>query len=208
MKRLLVEFLGTFFLVAAVALTANPLAIASMLMAWVYIGGYLSGAHYNPAVSLAAVQSKKLASSLLARYWLAQIAGGFAAYVLAAFLMGQVVVPAPAAGVSWLHAFVVEVLLAFVFCLVVLVVSTARDFKNSYIFGFAIGFTVPALAILGTPISGGLFNPAIALGANLYGLLRGVHILWAHLFLYVGGALLGGLLAAHAFKYFVLDEEK
>ena len=74
MKKLLMEFLGTYFLILAVSMTLNPLAIAAMLMAyWIYIGGYVSGAHYNPAVSLGVAFSDRLAWPTFIRYVGAQI---------------------------------------------------------------------------------------------------------------------------------------
>lgn len=208
MKKAIMEFLGTFFLVLTIVLTANPLAIAAMLMAWVYIGGYISGGHYNPAISFGAALTQRLSWHSFYRYAAAQILGGVAAYALVSYLVGQVAIPAPGASYSVAQAFIVETLLAFVLVLVVLNVATSDKYKNSSIFGFAIGFTIPALAYLGGPISGGLFNPALALGANIFGALKGAHISWENLLMYVGGALLGGFLAAYAFKYFVLDEKR
>jgi aquaporin Z len=208
MKRSLIECLGSFFLVFMVAMGTGPLAVAAMLMAWVYIGGYISGAHYNPAVSLAAAYSGKLHRRELGAYMLAQIVGGCLAYILATFLLGHIHVPAPAAGVTIFQAFIVEILLAFVLSMVVLTVATSKKYAGNYVFGFAIGFTIPALAALGQTTSGGLFNPAIAIGSATVGLFYGVPLAWDNLFMYVIGALLGGLLAAHAFKYFVLDEER
>jgi aquaporin Z len=208
MKKLLMEFLGTFFLVLTVALTANPFAIAAMLMAWVYIGGYVSGAHYNPAVSLAVALRGRLPWDQVPLYMIAQTLGGFAAFAMASFLHGHITMPAPGAGVTLFQAFIVELLLAFILALVVLTVATADKFKGNTIFGFAIGFTIPALAVLGTPISGGLFNPALALGALSFGALKGMHIVFLHLVMYVAGALLGGALAACAFRYFALGDRQ
>ncbi|MCL4361810.1 aquaporin [Candidatus Dependentiae bacterium] len=206
MKKLVMEFLGTFFLVLTVAVTGNPLAIASVLMAWTYIGGFVSGAHYNPAVSLAVGIRSGHEWIHIAYYTLAQVLGGIIAYATTYYLHGSIHIPAPAVGL--VQAFIVEILLAFVFTLVVLTVSTAEVFKNNYVFGFAIGFTIPALVYLGTPISGGLFNPAIALGANLLGVIRGMPVMWSEVGMYVGGALIGGALAAYAFDYFRLDSKR
>jgi aquaporin Z len=206
MKKLVMEFLGTFFLVLTVAITGNPLAIAAMLMAWIYIGAYVSGAHYNPAVSLAVGLRGSWLWESIARFWAAQVLGGFVAYGATWFLASQIVVPTPSIPV--LPAFLVEVLLTFVFALVVLTLATTQKYAGNYVFGFGIGFTVLALAILGSPFTGGLFNPAISIGANLFALLRGAAISWEHLFMYVGGALLGGVLAAYAYRYFGLEDKR
>ena len=206
MRRLIVEFLGTFFLILTIALTGNAIAIAAMLMAWVYIGGYISGGHYNPAVSLGTLLIGRLRQNEFFRYLGAQVLGGFAAYAVAYYLRGSVAIPEPS--VAMLPAFIVEVLLAFVFVLLVLVVTHAERFKGSHIFGFAIGFAVPALVLAGSPLSGGLFNPAIALGSNLFGIIKGAHIVWADILMYVGGAFFGGFLAAWVYKYLGFDEKK
>jgi aquaporin Z len=206
MRRLVVECLGTFFFLLTIALTSNAIAIACMLMAWVYIGGYISGGHYNPAVTLAVGLRGNWQWLTIVRYWLAQILGGTFAFATAYYLSGHLTMPKPTAPFG--KAFLVEVLLAFVLAFVVLVVGVSDKFKNSTIFGFAIGFTIPALAALGSPISGGLFNPAIPLGSHIFGLLKGIPLDGANLFLYVGGALLGGFLAAYAYNYFRFDEKR
>lgn len=204
MKKSLMELLGTFFFIFTIIMTGNPFAIAAMLMAWVYIGAYVSGAHYNPAVTLAIALRTHSRSHHIAWFMVAQVLGGFLAFAAAAFLGSEIMVPTPA--VPLLQAFVIEALLAFVLAFVVLVVATSEKFKASHVFGFAIGFTIPALAALGATTSGGLFNPAIALGANLFGLTQGMMIEWQNLVMYVVGALLGGALAAYAFKFF-FDEK-
>ena len=129
MKKVVMEFLGTFFFILTIAMTANPFAIAAMLMAWVYIGGYISGAHYNPMVSLAIALRGRLSWHMFGKYVIAQILGGFTAYVVAG-LMGNVIIPAPGVHVTFLHAFIIEVLLAFVLALIVLVVATSSKFKT------------------------------------------------------------------------------
>lgn len=202
MKKQLMEFLGTFFFISTIAMTSNPIAIGLMLMAWLYIGGYISGGHFNPMVSLAVAIRGNLNWKDFPSYVIAQIAGGFLAYAMTYFIYGKISVPAPGSQVTLLQAFIVEILLAFVLALVVLVTATSDKFKNSQIFGFAIGLTIPALAAIGGPISGGLFNPAIALGSSLFALTKGLPIAWPALLMYVIGALIGGYLAAQAFKYF------
>lgn len=202
MKKLCMEFLGTFFLVLSVLITGEPIAIAAMLMAWVYIGAFISGGHYNPMVSLAMTIRGMLTWCHFGYYMFAQCLGALAAYLMTLFLKGIVVIPSPGCGVSLLQAGVAEVMLAFVLALIILVVATADQFKANYVFGAAIGFTILALGTLGGPISGGLFNPAIALGGFLFSLLFGAPVVPYHLAMYLVGAFLGGALAAYSFDYF------
>ena len=196
------EFIGTFFFILTIAMGTHPLAIASMLMAWLYIGKFVSGAHYNPMLSLALMLRGSFARSEFAPYVVAQVLGGAAAYMLSAFLQHGLMLPAPGADVSLLQAGLVEVLLSFVFASIVLVVATGDHFKGSNLFGFAIAFTIPALAAVGGPISGGLFNPAIALGAPLAGMFHGMPVVWEHVAMYVVGAAVGAVLAAKSFAHF------
>lgn len=208
MKKLIMEFLGTFFLVLAFAITSNPVAIAAMLMAWVYIGAHVSGAHYNPIISFANALLGKMSWSAFAQYAGIQIIGGLAAFALALNLLGQVAIPTPGANVGLVSAFIMETLLAFVFTSLVLVMAHTKRFRASSIAGFAIGFTLPALALVGGPISGGLFNPAISLGANLLGMFNNVSIVWPNVLMYVGGGLLGAFLAGYAYHVFVPADER
>jgi aquaporin Z len=93
MSKLLVEFVGTFFLVLVVALTGNPLAIGSILMVMVYAGGHISGAHYNPAVTIGLLMSGKVRNGDAIGYILAQLLGAFAAAGVAFWLTGKALVP-------------------------------------------------------------------------------------------------------------------
>ncbi|OQA36186.1 MAG: aquaporin Z [Candidatus Dependentiae bacterium ADurb.Bin331] len=209
MRKLLMEFIGTFFFILTIAIGAGPIAVSSMLMAWLYIGFYVSGGHFNPMVTLAVMLTEGITLVHAGYYMLAQIAGGFLAYAAAAYLHTRVVFPEPNASVSLAQAFIVEILLAFVFASVVLHVAMTKRFHASTVFGFAIGFTIPALMAFGGPISGGLFNPAISIGSTLFGAISGMsEIMWSHLGMYVIGAFLGGALAAYAFIYFVPERSR
>lgn len=201
MKKAIMEFLGTFFFVLAIALNTSPFAIACMLMAWIYIAAHISGSHFNPMVSLAVYLCNKLSQQDLVRYIVAQVLGGAAAYALAWFLHGSIAIPHPGANTSLLQAFIVEILFSFILASIVLYI-TSEKYKGNQIFGFAISFTVPALVLAGGPISGGVFNPAVALGSHIFGILKNMPIAWEHLAMYVVGALLGGCLAAYLFKFF------
>ena len=208
MKKLIIEFLGTFFLVLAIALTFDQFAIATMVMAWVYIGRFISGSNYNPAVSLALALIGKLSWRELPYYFTAQILGGFSAFAMTAYIHGHMSVPAPGAHVTFIQALSMEIMLTFVFALLVLVVTSSQQYKGSDIFGFAIGLAILALSALGGPISGGLFNPAISVGAVLYALVTGMSFSLVNLGLYVIGGLVGAVLAAYAFYHLIAEEQE
>jgi aquaporin Z len=162
------------------------------------MGGHVSGAHYNPAVSLAARLGGKLETRELVPYWLAQLTGGVAAALAVRAILGRTFALAPAPESSALAAWLVEILFTFALCLVIF--NTAMNAKtkgNSY-YGLAIGFTVAAGAIAGGPISGGAFNPAVGIGPILVHATIGDGDL-ADLLLYIVGPCLGGVLAALVF---------
>ena len=209
MRKYLTEFLGTFFLVLTIGLavgsgtTFAPIAIGSALMIMVYMGGHISGAHYNPAVTLAVFIRGKIDIKDAGIYWVSQILGG----VAAAFLAGWLVQDADftflvekAGSASPVQALAVEILFTFALALVVLNVATAKGTEGNSFYGLAIGFTVLVGAFAGGPISGGAFNPAVGIGPNVIN--GGFTDLW----IYIVGPLLGGALAGFTFNF--QNEEK
>jgi len=114
MGKLLTEMIGTFFLVLTIGLTVlgetpfAPIAIGSALMVMVYMGGHVSGAHYNPAVSLAVWMRGKLETKDLLPYWGAQIVGALLAGAIVMVTAGSTFAPAPAADASVVAALLLE----------------------------------------------------------------------------------------------------
>jgi len=211
MKRYLTEFVGTFFLVLTIGLsvlsgtTFAPLAIGSSLMAMVYMGGHISGAHYNPAVSLAFYLRGKLAPRELVPYWVAQIAGALLAGFTYYAMLGKTFQLAPAATATTFQALLVEFLFTFALALVVLNSATSPHTSGNSFYGLAIGFIVTGGAFAGGPISGGAFNPAVGTGPTIVHAIFG-HGSLAHLWLYFVGPLAGGALAALVYKIQHTDE--
>src|SRR5262249_19168573 len=152
MKNYLTEFIGTFFLVFTVGLAVHsgsplaPLAIGASLMAMVYMGGHISGAHYNPAVTLAVTMRNKLPAREMVPYWISQLLGALAASWMAYVVTGGTFAPAPGDGVSPLQAFLVEFFYTFALASVVLNVATHRRTAANSFYGLAIGFTIAAAA--------------------------------------------------------------
>ncbi len=204
-RKLLTETIGTFFLVLTIGLTVTaglplaPLAIGAALMVMVYMGGAVSGAHYNPAVTTAVLLRGRIAGGEAAAYMAAQVAGATLAALAVYGIVGQTFMPAPAPTASVAAALVVEVLFTFALALVVLNVATARATDGNSYFGLAIGLTVMAGAFAGGPVSGGAFNPAVGLGPAIVSAAFGGGAV-GHVWLYLAGPIVGGALAAFVFR--------
>jgi aquaporin Z len=204
MAKYLTEFLGTFFLVLTIGLSVligaplPSLAIGGVLMVMVYMGGHISGAHYNPAVSLALLLRGKLPASEFVPYVIAQVVGGLVAMFTVNAILGKTLAPAPGDGIGTMAALLVEILFTFALALVVLNSAATDKTKGNSFYGLAIGFTLFVAAMAGGPISGGAFNPAVGIGPTIVHALVGGGT-WSHLWLYIVGPLVGGALAALVF---------
>lgn len=205
MNRYLTEFIGTFFLVLTIGLVVvgqaplGALAIGSVLMVMIFMGGHISGAHYNPAVTLAIYIRGKLAAADLAPYMIAQVLGAIFAGVMVYVLTGQTFAPAPGANINPITALLNEILYTFALALVVLNVATAKGTSGNPTYGLAIGFTIVVAAIAGGGISGGAYNPAVGLGPTITQAIFGGGVnssVWIH----IVGPVVGGALAALLFK--------
>jgi aquaporin Z len=203
MAKYVTEAIGTFFLVLTIGLSVvqgfemAPLAIGSALMVMVYMGGHVSGAHYNPAVSLAVLLRGKLSAPDFVAYLIAQFAAAILAGVVVVVITGKSFAVKPSVGL--LPALLVEVLYTFALALVVLNVATSSKTANNSFYGLAIGFTVAAAAFAAGGISGGAFNPAVGVGANLVNAINAGGP-WSHTWLYLVGPFVGGALAAVVFR--------
>jgi len=203
-QKLLTEFVGTLlflFSISAAVLSGTPmapLAIGAALMAVVYMGGHVSGGHYNPAVSLAVLIRGKMTAGDLLPYWVAQLLGALMGCFLASLATGKSFAVMPGEGVTTLGAVLVEIVFTFALCLVVLNVATAKATAGNSYFGLAIGFTIVVAAFGGGPVSGGAFNPAVATGAAINSVIHGQGA--GPLWMYWVGPLMGGVLAGGTFK--------
>lgn len=204
MNKYITEFIGTFFLVLAIGcnvLGANPLAplaIGGMLMAMIYACGHISGAHFNPAVTLAVTLRGKCTPTDAVAYIIFQVLAAVAAAFTASYLFAEAatrVAAAPATPFPTGPAFVAELLFTFALVWVVLNVATSKDTAGNGNYGLAIGFTVVAGAFSVGSISGGAFNPAVAVGAALMGLIQ-----WANIWVHLVADFTGAAIAAMAFK--------
>ena len=200
-RKLVVEAIGTFFLVLTVGQVVlepsagplAPLAIGFVLMIMVYMGGHVSGGHFNPAVTLGVFLRGKATSRELGGYALAQILGAVAAAISVLYLKGEITSAVTALATG--PALFAEFLFTFALVFVVLNVATSPGTEGNSYFGFAIGGTVLVGAYAVGPISGAAFNPAVAIGAVLMGLARA-----ADLWIFLVANLAGGTAAALVFN--------
>lgn len=201
MNKYIAEFIGTFFLVFTIGCTGigagtgviAPLAIGAVLMAMVYAGGHISGAHYNPAVTIAIFIRGKVNLTDVIPYILAQLAGASLAALTVKFLRAGIAVSAMTPKIGPL--LVAEVLFTFALVYVVLNAATAEGTSGNSFYGLAIGITVMAGAFTVGDISGGVFNPAVAVGISILGLSH-----WGNIWLYLVANFGAAVVAAFVFN--------
>ncbi|HEX8490669.1 MAG TPA: aquaporin [Chthoniobacterales bacterium] len=201
MKKYVAEFIGTFFLVLTIGLTVigagpsviAPLAIGAALMVMVYAGGHISGGHYNPAVTLGVLIRGKVKATDAVPYILAQLAGAaIATMAVRVFRAGADVTPM---ALQVGPALLAEFLFTFALVYVVLNAATAEGTSGNSFYGLAIGMTVMTGAFAVGSVSGGAFNPAVALGISMLGLSS-----WANLWIYVLANFGAAIVAAIVFN--------
>ena len=193
MKKYITEFIGTFFLVLTIGLTGNPLAIGATLMVMIYAGGHISGAHYNPAVTLAVFINRKISVNEMIGYMISQLAGAIIASLIISVF--KELPPAMTQQLIIKKALVAEILGTFALAYVVLNVAVAKANAGNNYFGLAIGFTVMAMAFCFGDYSGGAFNPAVAVGGMVMKIFA-----WKYIWIYLLGCFGGAGLAAMVFK--------
>lgn len=208
MKKYLVEFIGTFFLVFTIGMTViapgagdmAPLAIGSVLAVMIFAGGHVSGGHFNPAVTLGVWMRGKCDTSDVVPYMACQIGGAFGASFCVQALKTGLVTKAAAIGGAMtpeiLPALLAEFLFTFALVWVVLNVATAKGTSGNSFYGFAIGFTVLSGAYAVGGISGGVFNPAVAIGVCTMKIIA-----WGSIWIYLVANFAGAAVAALAYKH-------
>eukprot|EP00753_Platysulcus_tardus_P010681 PLAT2959.1.p1 GENE.PLAT2959.1~~PLAT2959.1.p1 ORF type:complete len:254 (+),score=89.02 PLAT2959.1:49-762(+) len=207
--KLAVEFMGTLFLVLTVKLSEMPLAIGSVLMVMIFAGGHISGAHYNPAVTLGVTLRGGMKMQEMLLYWLVQLAGGLAGGFLGNALgatSGTHGSPQLGMNINAGQGLLAEFLYTFALVTVVLNVATTKSNADNSFYGLAIGFTVFAGAASAGPVSGGVFNPAVGLGTVVSAVSIGLpgDAVW----IYFLAPLLAGAFAAAFFRFVNAREYK
>ena len=202
MNKYICEVIGTFFLVLTIGCTVigtpagviPPLAIGAALMVMIFAGGHISGAHYNPAVSLGVLIRGKLKASDFMPYIIAQVIGAaLAALVVSRCLRAGIAVTPMAP--KLVPALLAEFLFTFALVYMVLNTATAEGTSGNSFYGLAIGMTVMTGAFAVGDISGGVFNPAVAVGISMLGLSA-----WGNIWLYLAAEIVAAIVAAFVFQ--------
>jgi len=202
MNKYIAEFIGTFFLVLTIGCTGigagagviAPLAIGAALMVMVFAGGHISGGHYNPAVTLGVLIRGRVKAADVLPYMIAQVAAAaVAAFVVVGFLRAGIAVTPIAPKIG--PALAAEFLFTFALVYVVLNAATADGTSGNSFYGLAIGMTVMTGAFAVGDISGGAFNPAVAVGISVMGIST-----WSNICMYLVADFVGGAVAALVFN--------
>ncbi len=212
-KRYIAEFIGTFFLLLTICMVAyskvsadlQPMAVGAILIAMIYAAGHISGAHFNPAVTLAFLLRGRIDIKNASFYIVAQILGGIAA----AFLTGVLIsakppttpIILPPQYFSMIPALMSEIVGTFALVWVILNVATTKALEGNSFYGIAIGLTVTGLIYTLGSVSGSVFNPAVAIATCIVQFSS-----WGNLWIYFVGNLVGAALAAIVFKFVSQDE--
>jgi len=211
-SELVAEFVGTFLFVLTIPLASAsigdlaPIPIGFMLMAMVFTFGYISGAHFNPAITFATLITRHTSLKKAARYVFAQIMASIAATLYVTAIIGtRFPVPTISNVLDVWQGLLTESVYVFALACVVLHVAYSRQRANDF-YGFAIGMTVLAAGFSVGGFTGGSFNPAVATGTQLVACIVGskcgpLIFVWLYWIAPLAGAFLG------AFLYNILDTE-
>jgi len=210
-RAYIVEFIGTFFLVLTVGLNVltspetkimNPVAIGSILMVMIYMGGHISGAHYNPSVTLGVYLrgGNKISLKETIAYIVMQVFAAFVAALIVFAATETTFAPTPGPGYGIVTTLFVEFFFTFALVLVVLSVATSQALEGNSFYGLAIGFTVTAGAYTGGGISGGAFNPALVTGSMIVDILSGPEYKIQYIWVYLLASITGSFAAAFIFR--------
>ena len=203
MKKYIIELIGTFFLVLIIGLTENPIAIGLGLAVLVYMGAHISGAHYNPVVSLAMLINNQIELKEFSFYLASQLLGSVVATYFIMLLGNDFNVVSNTNDIS--SFFVAEILFTFLLVFVILNVALNKNLKGNQFYGLAIGLTVTAGAFAVGNISGGVFNPAVSFGPSLFSFIDpqvvGTNVSSSDFFIYyLISGIIGSVIASYLYK--------
>jgi aquaporin Z len=210
-RRGVAEFVGAFTLIfigGGAGIVSNSDIVAIALANGLAIGimvtnlGHISGGHFNPAITLGFVVTRRIKLTLAAVYWFSQLLGAVCAAFLLRYFFTKLAVkataPAPSPNITDWKAFLLEAIMTFF--LVWAVWATAVDPRGAFkvIAGLAIGLTISIDVFVGGPVTGAAMNPARAFGPELAGNT------WTGWWIYWVGPIAGGLVASLVYEYLYL----
>lgn len=163
-------------------------------MVMVFAGGHISGAHYNPAVTLGVLIRGRVKAADVLPYMIAQVLGAAVAAILVSKFLRAGIAVTPIV-VRPVHAMVAEFLFTYALVYVVLNAATADGTSGNSFYGLAIGMTVMTGAFTVGDISGGAFNPAVATGISLLGISN-----WSNIWIYLLAEFAAAVAAAITFN--------
>jgi glycerol uptake facilitator-like aquaporin len=200
MKKYVTEYIGTFFLVLAIGLTGNALSSGLFIIPVIYIGAWISGAHYNPAITLSFWATGNLSIKSTLFYVISQTLGAAAGVLMIFYLAGTTLQTVPASSVTPIQYGSVELLFLLLLSLLYLTLFLSDACKNNNIHGIAIGLSYAGILMIGEPVSGGVFNPAIAAAASFIDYFNtGDSYLYLPIFFLAPSV--GGILAGNLFSF-------
>ena len=238
-KKFLAELIGTFFLVffgtgsAVVTLLiadgvgdagigllgglgdwiAIALAFGLTVMICIYLFGKISGAHYNPAVTIGLLVTKNISLMDSIYYIVAQCIGAtlgsvllFACLGMQAVTVGGLGATAPGLGVSYMQAMLAECIGTFFLMLVVMGVAVDKKAEPGFA-GISIGMTVATVIVVLGAFTGASINPARTFGPYLMDMILGGQNLWGLFPIYLIGPMVGAILAAFVYTYIAKDND-
>ena len=207
MKKYSIEFLGTFFLLLISGLADNPIAIGVGLAVLCYIGGHISGAHYNPAVSIAMVIRGEINKVECGKYIISQVLGAIAASFIYFVITDNVFEIQPSSDTTRIQFLIAEFIFTFLLVLTILFVATHPKLKENQFYGAAIGLSVMTSQYSIGEISSSALNPAISLGPALFNILNGEGSNMSLAFspYYITITIISGIFAAYLFKFYLKD---
>jgi aquaporin Z len=208
-RALVVEFIGTFFLVFTVGMVVidpgagilGPVAIGSALAVMIFAGGHVSGGHYNPAVTLGVLLRGRATVPQAVGYWVVQVIAAIVAWLAVSYMKPAMPAETLNGSLAVGPALLAEFLFTFALVYVVLNVATAKGTEGNSFYGWAIGFTVLVGALAVGGISGGAFNPAVAIGGAFMNIFA-----WSNIWIYLVAELVAGAAAAVVFVFLHPDE--
>lgn len=200
----IIEIVGTFLFVVTIPLATitnaevSPLAFGMLLMALVFAFGYLSGGHFNPAVTFATfLGTPEFKKDRFVVYIVAQLIGGVGAALYCVMIHGPdfPVPEMPYEMLEILRRFLIESTYTFVFCSIILHVNYSKQQDNKF-YGFAVGMAYLAASLTSGGAVGGIYNPAAATGLIVVRCLTTYCVPLGNLWVYWAGSAVGAIVAS------------